>query len=235
MSNKLEIKKIDIKEFRESGYLQEANRRFFHPLGLALEVSIENGEELISGVWDYREDREGIYYDIKNSDTERKEIFLKNKNFIDSQLKERGDIRQSELGFKIEPIENSLESIDDRMLALAAEFDNYKKRVAKEKQDLVNSIKANMLTSILDMDNDLSIALKNTNDEGVKLIANKLTSFLKSQGVEEIQTENYDEDLHEVISIIPGENNKIVDVVTKGYSISGKPFRYPKIVLSKSE
>jgi molecular chaperone GrpE len=120
-------------------------------------------------------------------------------------------------------------------LRIAAEFDNYKKRVIKEKQDLVNSTKANMLTSILDMDNDLSIALKNTNDDGVKLIANKLTTFLKSQGIEEIQTEIYDEDLHEVISIIPGDNNKIVDVVTKGYNINGKPFRYPKIVLSKSE
>lgn len=120
-------------------------------------------------------------------------------------------------------------------LRIAAEFDNYKKRVAKEKQDLVNLTKANMLTSILDMDNDLSIALKNIEDPGVKLIANKLTNFLKSQGVEEIQTDSYDEDLHEVISIIPGESNKIIDVVTKGYSINGKPFRFPKIVLSKSE
>lgn len=161
-------------------------------------------------------------------------------------LKEKGLLNEESTTFKIihddagevvlnELLEEYSNSKKEDYLRIAAEFDNYKKRVAKEKQDLVNSTKANMLTSILDMDNDLSIALKNTNDEGVKLIANKLTNFLKSQGVEEIQTENYDEDLHEVISIIPGENNKIVDVVTKGYSISGKPFRYPKIVLSKSE
>ena len=92
-----------------------------------------------------------------------------------------------------------------------------------------------MLSSILDMDNDLSLALKNTTDQGVKLISDKLTNFLKSQGVEEIQTDSYDVDLHEVISVIPGENNKVVDVVTKGYTINGNPFRYPKIVLSKSE
>jgi len=120
-------------------------------------------------------------------------------------------------------------------LRIAAEFDNYKKRVIKEKEEIINNTKVKMLTSILDMDNDLSIALKNIEDSGVRLIANKLTNFLKSQGVEEIQTDTYDEDLHEVISIIPGDNNKIVDVVTKGYSINGKPFRYPKIVISKSE
>jgi molecular chaperone GrpE len=234
MSEKLEIKKIEIKDFRESGYLQEANRRFFHPLGLALEVSIdEEGKESISGVWDYRDDKEGIHYDIQNSDVERKERFLKNKNFIDSQLKERGDLRKSELGFKIEPIDGSPDIMDDRMLALAADFDNYKKRVQKEKEELVTNTKVKMLTSILDMDNDLSIALKNTEDEGVKLIANKLTNFLKSQGIEEIQTDSYDEDLHEVISILEVGESKIIDVIGKGYTLNGKPFRYPKIILGK--
>jgi molecular chaperone GrpE len=233
MSENLEIKKIDIKDFRESGYLQEANRRFFHPLGLALEVSIEDGKELISGVWDYREDKEGIYYDIQNSESERKEKFLKNKNFIDSQLKERGDLRKSELGFKIEPIEGSPELMDDRVLSIAAEFENYKKRVQKEKEELITNTKVKMLTSILDMDNDLSIALKNIEDEGVKLIANKLTNFLKSQGIEEIQTEEYDQDLHEVISVLEVGESKIIDVIGKGYTLNGKPFRYPKIILGK--
>jgi molecular chaperone GrpE len=233
MDNKLEIKKIDIKDFRENGYLQEANRRFFHPLGLALEVSIEDGKELISGVWDYREDKEGIYYDIQNSESERKEKFLKNKNFIDSELKERGEIRKSELGFKIEPIEGSPELIDDRVLSIAAEFENYKKRVQKEKEELVTNTKVKMLTSILDMDNDLSIALKNIEDDGVKLIANKLTNFLKSQGIEEIQTEEYDQDLHEVISVLEVGESKIIDVIGKGYTLNGKPFRYPKIILGK--
>lgn len=233
MSEKLEIKKIDIKDFRESGYLQEVNRRFFHPLGLALEVFIEDGKELISGIWDYREDKEGIYYDIQNSESERKQRFLNNKNFIDSQLKERGDLRKSELGFKIEPIEGSPELMDDRVLSIAAEFENYKKRVQKEKEELVTNTKVKMLTSILDMDNDLSIALKNIEDEGVKLISNKLTNFLKSQGIEEIQTEEYDQDLHEVISVLEVGESKIIDVIGKGYTLNGKPFRYPKIILGK--
>jgi molecular chaperone GrpE len=233
METKKEIKKIDIKEFRESGYLQEINRRFLHPLGLALEVSLDENNEFISGVWDYREDEEGIYYDITNSDSDRKQRFLKNKNFIDNQFKERLEKRKSKLGFKIEPIDNSPEIMDDRFLALAAEFENYKKRTLKEKQEIENNTKVKMLTSILDMDNDISIALKNTEDEGVKLIANKLTNFLKSNGIEEIQTESYDEDLHEVISVMEIGESKIIDVISKGYTLNGNAFRYPKIILGK--
>ena len=67
----MKIKHMDIKEFREIGFLQEANRQFFHPLGLALEITTEeNGiPEHISGVWDYRGDPEGVAFaDDPNTD-----------------------------------------------------------------------------------------------------------------------------------------------------------------------
>lgn len=58
-----EIKYIEIKEFREAGYLQEVNRRFLHPLGLALEVYVaDDGTETLGGVWDYRDDPEGMCF-----------------------------------------------------------------------------------------------------------------------------------------------------------------------------
>lgn len=58
-----EIKRMDIKEFRETGLLAEVNRTFFHPLGLALEVVVEDdGSEKLGGIWDYRDDPEGILY-----------------------------------------------------------------------------------------------------------------------------------------------------------------------------
>jgi molecular chaperone GrpE len=91
----------------------------------------------------------------------------------------------------------------DSYMRLYAEFDNYKKRTSKEKEDLISNTKVKMLQSILDMDNDLHFALKNSpEDSGIKLIAQKIETFLKSQGIETIQTENYDEDLHEVISVL---------------------------------
>jgi hypothetical protein len=58
-----EIKKMSVKEFREQGYLQEINRLFLHPLGLALEVNLnEDGSEAFGEVWDYRDDPEGMIY-----------------------------------------------------------------------------------------------------------------------------------------------------------------------------
>jgi len=100
-----QIKKIDIKEFREKGYLQELNRRFLHPLGLALEVSIDDdGNEKISGIWDYREDKEGIYYDIANASLERKNRFIEKKLFIDNEFENRRKNRKEILGFDIEPL-----------------------------------------------------------------------------------------------------------------------------------
>ena len=100
-----EIKRIDIKEFREKGYLQELNRKFLHPLGLALEIVIdEDGKESLGGVWDYRKEKEGIFYDLDNSNDERINTFRKKHNFIETELKARKDIRKSSLGFFIEPI-----------------------------------------------------------------------------------------------------------------------------------
>jgi len=100
------IKRIDIKEFREKGYLQEINRRFLHPLGLALEVEIaDDGSEHLSGVWDYRDDSEGIHYDISNSNSDRKERFIEKKNFIDAEFETKSNTRKEILGFDIEPID----------------------------------------------------------------------------------------------------------------------------------
>lgn len=58
-----DIKRIDLKEFVEHGYLQEVNRQFFHPLGLALEVVVDDdGSVTLGGVWDCRDDLEGVTF-----------------------------------------------------------------------------------------------------------------------------------------------------------------------------
>lgn len=90
------IKRIDIKEFREIGYLQELNRRFLHPLGLALEIVIdsETGEERLGGIWDYRDDPEGMLFDevdeVKAAEFQR---------LWDT----RAEIRKVKLGWVIQP------------------------------------------------------------------------------------------------------------------------------------
>ncbi len=142
-----------------------------------------------------------------------------------------------ELLLKHQELETKLTESEDKYVRLYADFETYKRRMTKEKEEIKNNTKVSMISSILDMDNDLSIALKNIKDEaaksGVKLIAQKLETFLKSHNIEVIQTEKYDDELHEVIQVMEIGESKIIDVVSKGYSLNAKPFRFPKIILGK--
>lgn len=104
-----EVKRINIKEFREKGYLQELNRQFLHPLGLALEAIInkETGEEFLGGIWDYRNDSEGMAFalaDKKWTTKERLRSFQKKADYIEKEKITRQKKRKKLLGFWIEPI-----------------------------------------------------------------------------------------------------------------------------------
>ena len=168
----------------------------------------------------------------------KKETKIDNEKVVLDTTSENVDINVEDSSqLEIESLKKDLETSNNKYMLLYADFENYKKRVQRDKEELKNNTKVSMITSILDMDNDISLAIKNIKDqsakEGVQLIANKVETFLKNQGIEVIQTETYDEDLHEVISILPIGEKKVIDVVSKGYTIDGKPFRYPKIILGE--
>lgn len=89
---------IDIKEFCDEGYLAEVNRRFFHPLGLALEVTEDDEDETkqhISGVWDLRDDPEGVYFDP---------TYPEKADRIDQLWEERAPARVAALGYMVQPV-----------------------------------------------------------------------------------------------------------------------------------
>lgn len=93
-----EIIKISISEFRRLGFLQELNRQFLHPLGMALEVTIkEDGSEILSGVWDYRNDPEGILF--KEGVAEKVKA-----DFVAEFAKKKHEQRKKLLGFVVQPI-----------------------------------------------------------------------------------------------------------------------------------
>jgi len=133
-------------------------------------------------------------------------------------------------------VESIKSELSNKYLRLYAEFENYKKRVSKEKEDIKNLSKIETLSVVLDVDNDISIALsKEPKSEGMNLILSKMDNFLKAQGIQTIQTDEYDENIHEVISLIsdPINSGKIVEVVSKGYTLNNKVIRYPKVILAK--
>jgi hypothetical protein len=94
------MKRIDIKKFQEFGYLQEVNRRFLHPLGLALEIVIDNetGDMVLGGIWDYQDYPEGMIFADGEIDQEKAQRIQK---IWDEKAKHR--IQQ--LGYVVQPVE----------------------------------------------------------------------------------------------------------------------------------
>jgi hypothetical protein len=92
------IKYMDLREFQNAGFLQEVNRQFFHPLGLALEVVCETDGTVsaLGGIWDYRDDPEGMEFDASSIDREkidRIELLRESKRAV--RTARYGDIIQS--------------------------------------------------------------------------------------------------------------------------------------------
>lgn len=97
MTTSSDINRMDIAAFRADGYLQELNRRFLHPLGLALEVIVnDDGSEQFGGVWDYRDDPEGMAYG---------EVDAIKAARVDEIWASRQPAREASLGFMVQPAE----------------------------------------------------------------------------------------------------------------------------------
>jgi len=97
------IKRMSVKEFREKGFLQELNRQFLHPLGLAIEVVIneEDGSEKFGEVWDYTDDPEGIIF--KSIKDRHKIKADKVKELFEIKSK----VRLKNFGYIIQPIDSN--------------------------------------------------------------------------------------------------------------------------------
>ena len=146
---------------------------------------------------------------------------------------------------ELQKVREEAKELKDKYLRLSAEFDNYRKRTMKEKAELILNGSEKSLSSVLPIVDDFERALKNmdtANDvnavkEGVQLIYDKFIKFLDQNGVKEIPTENavFDVDRHEAVTTFPAPSEdmkgKIMDCVTKGYTLNDKVIRYPKVVV----
>lgn len=134
--------------------------------------------------------------------------------------------------------------LNDKHLRLQAEFDNFRKRTAKEKLDLTVTASENVIKDILPVLDDFERALqnmeKNGNEadlQGVTLIFNKLKDTLKKKGLEEIEAMNaeFNTDEHEALTMIPApeedKKGKVLDVIQKGYKLNGKVIRFARVVV----
>ncbi len=133
----------------------------------------------------------------------------------------------------------------DKFLRLFAEFENYKRRTAKERMDMFKTASQEVMVSLLPVLDDFERALLHTEDDkeaehlrkGVLLIYQKLVSTLEKNGLEKIevaQGDSFNADEHEAITQIAAPSDelkgKIIDVVEKGYKLGDKVIRFPKVV-----
>jgi molecular chaperone GrpE len=135
----------------------------------------------------------------------------------------------------------------DKYLRLFAEFDNFKRRTAKERIELTQTAGKEVITSMLDVLDDCDRAekqMQTTTDiaqikEGVQLVFNKLRTTLQNKGLKSMESINteFDVEKHEAITEIPAPTpdlkGKVVDEVTKGYYLNDKLIRFAKVIVGK--
>ena len=141
-------------------------------------------------------------------------------------------------------IEEKFAELNDKHLRLFAEFENFKKRTAKERMDLYKTAGESVLTVLLPVLDDFERSIKanqKQEDEGVVLIYNKLKSILETKGLKAMEDpigQELNTDYNEAITNIPAPSDdmkgKIIDVVEKGYFLNEKVIRYAKVVVANS-
>ena len=164
--------------------------------------------------------------------------------------------KKVEIDKNTEPVENQVEEVNledqvqeerDKFLRLFAEFENYKRRTAKERIELFSTASEEVMISLLPILDDFDRASaeiekdkENEIFKGVLLIKNKLFDSLKSKGLALIEVnkgDGFNADNHEAVTQIQAPSKdmegKIIDVIEKGYKLGEKVIRYPKVVIGK--
>lgn len=146
-----------------------------------------------------------------------------------------------------ELMKQEIDQLNDKYIRLFAEFDNYKRRTAKERLDLMGSANKETVVSMLPVLDDFERAFKafeNANDvtalkEGVELIFTKFKNIMVSKGVKPMESigQPFNIDFHEAITNIPAPSEelkgKVIDEVEKGYFLNDKVVRFAKVVVGE--
>jgi molecular chaperone GrpE len=141
-------------------------------------------------------------------------------------------------------LKEEVASAKDKYIRLYSEFENFRRRTAKEKLDMVQSANEQLLKALLPVTDDFERAQKSLNDkndkdaEGFSLIHNKFRKVLEFYGVKTMDVQkgsDFNTDMHEAITQVPAPEEtlkgKVVDVVEKGYLLNDKVIRFAKVVV----
>ena len=155
--------------------------------------------------------------------------------------------KKSSLETKYEELNLSLEQEKEKFLRLFAEFENFKKRTAKERLELFKTANQEVITSLIPVLDDFNRAnqqiekgAESIDVDCFKLIYNKFFEVLKSSGLSSTTAkigDVFDAEFHEAITQIPApseaDKGKIIDIVETGYQLGDRIIRYPKVVVGQ--
>lgn len=157
----------------------------------------------------------------------------------------RGETEREEIEGLIENLQAEVGEFKDKYLRLVAEFDNFRKRNARERVELIQTAGKDVIGSMLDVLDDCDRAQQQIEKtegldsikEGILLIFNKLRNTLYAKGLKPMESigREFNPDLHEAVTEIPvpGKKGKVVDEVQKGYYLNDKIIRFAKVVVGK--
>jgi molecular chaperone GrpE len=143
--------------------------------------------------------------------------------------------------------EEKMADLENKYLRLVAEFDNYRKRTARERLEFLAVAGEDIIKGLLPVLDDFERALQAMSDaaevkaihEGVELIYNKLFKYLETRGLKQIEAEGKDlnTDEHDAVTKFPAPSDdrkgKVIDVLQHGYTLNGKVIRYAKVVVGE--
>ena len=171
------------------------------------------------------------------------------KDRLDKDAKKSADqaeVPKVEGPGELDLLQEKYDELNDKHLRLFSDFENFRRRTAKERLDLMQQAGADIIKELLPLLDDLDRAMENseTQDakaliEGFKLIHHKFKRTLEQQGLKEMEAKEkpFDTDLHEAVTNIPAPNKKLVgkniDVIEKGYFLNDKVLRFAKVVVGQ--
>ncbi|MFY0644795.1 MAG: nucleotide exchange factor GrpE [Bacteroidia bacterium] len=153
---------------------------------------------------------------------------------------------QEEKAAELSP-EDKINELNDKYLRLYSEFDNFRRRTAKERLDLLRNASEELMQELLPIMDDFDRAAKAMADsddissikQGVELVHHKFKSTLENKGLKKFRVvgKAFDPDFHEAVTKIPAPKKKlkgkVVDVIEEGYMINDKVLRYAKVVVGE--
>lgn len=186
------------------------------------------------------------------SDKEKTEEATNQTQELDQQEQENMAPENSEKNETAEPAESDnwqkkFEELNDKHLRLYAEFENFRRRNARERMELIQNAGEEIITQLIGVIDDFERAIKANKEsadseaikEGMDLIYSKTMNLLKQKGLKSMDSLNeaFDADLHEAVARIPAPKKKlkgkIVDVIEKGYYLNNKIIRHAKVVVGE--